>query len=267
MSQLLDVLVDLAPPPRGALDVDGARRATESPFCAFVFKVQAGMDSAHRDRIAFVRVCSGTFERGDGRSPTPPPASRSPPSTRSRCSASNARPWTPRSRATSSGWSTPLRCARATRCIAMTRCSIPPIPSFAPEHFAVARGADPSKHKQFRRGIEQLEQEGVVQVLRSDRRGDQAPVLAAVGPMQFEVAVHRMATEFGAPISLESLPYQVARIVDPADAEFMDRQVSAEVLTRTDGVMLVLFSTRWRLEGFQRDNPDVKLGSLVAAEG
>jgi peptide chain release factor 3 len=143
----------------------------------------------------------------------------------------------------------------------------PPIPSFSPEHFAVARGADPSKHKQFRQGIEQLEQEGVVQVLRSDRRGDQAPVLAAVGPMQFEVAVHRMATELSAPISLESLHYQVARIVDPADAEFMDKQVSSEVLTRTDGVMLVLFSTPWRLEGFQRDNPDVKLGSLVAAEG
>ena len=60
---------------------------------------------------------------------------------------------------------------------------------------------------------------------------------------------------------------RIATLVDPADAEFMNRQVSAEVLTRTDGVMLVLFSTRWRLEGFQRDNPDVKLGSLVAAEG
>jgi peptide chain release factor 3 len=80
-------------------------------------------------------------------------------------------------------------------------------------------------------------------VLRSDHRGDQAPVLAAVGPMQFEVAVHRMATELSAPISLESLPCQVARIVDPTDAEFMAKQVSSEVLTRTDGVMLVLFST------------------------
>src|SRR3546814_17390874 len=67
----------------------------------------------------------------------------------------------------------------------------------------------------------------------SDRRGDQAPVLAAVGPMQFEVATHRMATEFSAPIALESLPYQVARIVDPADAAFMNKQVSAEVLTRS----------------------------------
>jgi peptide chain release factor 3 len=65
VNQLLDVLVELAPPPSGALDVDGARRATESPFSAFVFKVQAGMDSAHRDRIAYARVCSGTFERGE----------------------------------------------------------------------------------------------------------------------------------------------------------------------------------------------------------
>ena len=120
---------------------------------------------------------------------------------------------------------------------------------------------------QFRRGIEQLEQEGVVQVLRSERRGEQAPVLAAVGPMQFEVASHRMAAELSAPISLEPLPYQVARVVDPADADFVGRQVSAEVLTRTDGVQLALFSTPWRLQGFQRDNPDVKLSALVAAEG
>jgi peptide chain release factor-like protein len=92
-------------------------------------------------------------------------------------------------------------------------------------------------------------------VLRSDRCGDHAPVLAAVGPMQFEVTVHRMATELSAPISLESLPYQIARIVDAADAEFIDRQVSAEVLTRIDGVMLVLFSTRWRLQGFPTGPP------------
>ena len=142
----------------------------------------------------------------------------------------------------------------------------PPIPSFSPEHFAVARGTDPSKHKQFRRGIEQLAQEGVVQVLRSDRRGDQSPVLAAVGPMQFEVASHRMATEFSSPIALESLPYTVARAVDPEDAPFVDKQVSMEVLTRTDGVMLALFTTKWRLQGFAEDNPSIHFSSLVAAD-
>ena len=65
VNQLLDVLVQLAPPPSGQLDVDGSRRPADSPFSAFVFKVQAGMDSAHRDRIAYARVCSGTFERGE----------------------------------------------------------------------------------------------------------------------------------------------------------------------------------------------------------
>jgi peptide chain release factor 3 len=266
VNQLLDVLVGLAPSPGAIVDVDGTARDVDAPFSAFVFKVQAGMDSAHRDRIAYARVCSGTFERGEVLT-----------------HASTGKPFVTKyaqsvfgqQRATlDTAWPGDvigLANAAALRpgdtLYRDVPVQYPPIPSFSPEHFAVARNVDPSKHKQFRRGIEQLEQEGVVQVLRSDRRGEQAPVLAAVGPMQFEVATHRMATELSAPISLESLPYQVARIVDPEDADFVNRQVSAEVLTRSDGVMLVLFSTPWRLEGFQRDNPSITLGSLVAAEG
>jgi peptide chain release factor 3 len=266
VNQLLDVLVGYAPAPSGAVDVDGALRAIESPFSAFVFKVQAGMDSSHRDRIAYARVVSGTFERGDvltHAATGKPFVTKYAQSVFGQQRATLDRAWP--------GDVIGLANAAALRpgdtLYVDAAVQYPPIPSFSPEHFAVARGADPSKHKQFRRGIEQLEQEGVVQVLRSDRRGEQAPVLAAVGPMQFEVATHRMATEYSAPISLESLPYQVARVVDPADAEFMNRQVSSEVMTRSDGVLLVLFSTPWRLEGFQRDNPDVTLGSLVAAEG
>lgn len=266
VNQLLDVLVELAPAPSGSVDVDGNRRAVESPFSAFVFKVQAGMDSSHRDRIAYARVVSGTFERGDVLTHA---ATGKPFVTKyaqsvfgqQRSTLDDAWP----------GDVIGLANAAALRpgdtLYRDIPVAYPPIPSFSPEHFAVARGTDPSKHKQFRKGIAQLEQEGVVQVLRSDKRGEQAPVFAAVGPMQFEVAAHRMATELSAPISLESLPYQIARVVSPEDADFVNRQVSAEVLTRSDGVMLVLFSTPWRLEGFQRDNPDIKLGSLVAAEG
>jgi peptide chain release factor 3 len=264
VNQLLDVLVQLAPPPRGQLDVDGNRRPAEAPFSAFVFKVQAGMDSAHRDRIAYARVCSGTFERGEVLT-----------------HATTGKPFVTKYAQSVFGQQrSTLDTAWPGDVIGLANAAAlrpgdtlyrdvpvqyPPIPSFSPEYFAVARGTDPSKHKQFRRGIEQLDQEGVVQVLRSDKRGDQAPVFAAVGPMQFEVAAHRMAGELSAPIELESLPYTVARIVDPQDAEFVNRQHSAEVLTRTDGVMLVIFSTKWRLEGFQRDNPDVHLRSLVAA--
>ena len=264
VNQLLDVLVQLAPSPHGQLDVEGHRRAAESPFSAFVFKVQAGMDSAHRDRIAYARVCSGTFERGEVLT-----------------HATTGKPFVTKYAQSVFGQQrTTLDTAWPGDVIGLANANVlrpgdtlyrdvpvqyPPIPSFSPEHFAVARGTDPSKHKQFRKGIEQLEQEGVVQVLRSDRRGDQAPVFAAVGPMQFEVASHRMAAEMSAPISLDSLPYTVARAAAPDDVEFLQRQPSVEVFTRTDGVILVLFSTKWRLEGFQRDNPDVKLQSLVAA--
>ena len=264
VNQLLDNLVRLAPAPGGQVDADGDVRPVEAPFSAFVFKVQAGMDAAHRDRIAYARVCSGTFERGDVLT-----------------HAATGKPFVTKyaqsvfgqQRSTlDSAWPGDvigLANAAALRPGDTLFCDIPvrfpPIPSFSPEHFAVARGTDPSKHKQFRRGIEQLGQEGVVQILTSDRRGDQAPVLAAVGPLQFEVASHRMAAEFNAPISLESLPYTVARAVDPQDAPFVDKQVSVEVLTRTDGVMLALFPTKWRLQGFQQDNPEVRLSSLVAA--
>jgi len=264
VNQLLDVLVQLAPSPSGQIDVEGHKRPADSPFSAFVFKVQAGMDSSHRDRIAYARVCSGTFERGEVLT-----------------HATTGKPFVTKYAQSVFGRErSTLDTAWPGDVIGLANANVlrpgdtlyrdvpvqyPPIPSFSPEHFAVARGTDPSKHKQFRKGIEQLEQEGVVQVLRSDRRGEQAPVFAAVGPMQFEVASHRMAAELSAPIALETLPYSVARIVDPADAEFVNKQPSAEVLTRTDGVMLALFSTKWRLEGFQRDNPDVHLTSLVAA--
>ena len=264
VNQLLDVLVQLAPAPNGQIDVEGNRRPTEAPFSAFVFKVQAGMDSSHRDRIAYARVYSGTFERGDVLT-----------------HAATGKPFVTKYAQSVFGQQrSTLDAAWPGDVIGLANAATlrpgdtlyrdvpvqyPPIPSFSPEHFAVVRGTDPSKHKQFRRGIEQLEQEGVVQVLRSDKRGEQAPVFAAVGPMQFEVATHRMASELSAPIALESLPYTVARVVDPEDADFVNKQPSAEVLTRTDGVMLALFSTKWRLEGFLRDNPSITLHSLVAA--
>ena len=264
VNQLLDNLVRLAPAPSGQLDVDGNLRPVDAAFSAFVFKVQAGMDSAHRDRIAYARVCSGTFERGDvltHASTGKPFVTKYAQSVfgQQRSTLDDAWPGDVIGLANAASLRPGDTLFRDVPVI------FPPIPSFSPEYFAVARGTDPSKHKQFRRGIEQLEQEGVAQVLRSDRRGDQAPVLAAVGPMQFEVFSHRMATEFNAPIALESLPYTIARAVDPEDAPFLDKQVSVEVLTRTDGVMLALFTTKWRLQGFQEDNPGVRLRSLVAA--
>ena len=200
---LLDAVVDLAPPPSPREDEDGKPRDLDAPFSALVFKVQANMDPAHRDRIAFVRVASGRFERGMvvTHGPTGKPfATKYAHSVfgQERETVDEAYP----------GDVVGLVNATDVR-VGDTLwvdepVTFPTIPSFAPEHFAVARVRDTGRFKQFRKGIAQLDEEGVVQVLRDDAMGDQAPVLAAVGPMQFEVAVHRLENEFGAPVELST---------------------------------------------------------------
>jgi peptide chain release factor 3 len=262
--QLLDVLLALAPPPDARDDEKGAPRPLDAPFSAFVFKVQAGMDANHRDRLAYVRVCSGVFERG---SVVTHSATGKPFATkyaqqvfgRDRETVDVAYP----------GDVVGLVNANALRVgdslYVDEPVTFPPIPSFAPEHFAVCRAEDSGRYKQFRRGIEQLEQEGTVQVLRSDVRGDQAPVLAAVGPMQFEVSQHRMAGEFNAPVRLDPLPYSLAMLTDRAGAKDLVGQSGVEVFERGDGALLALFADKWRLSRVQRDLPDTYLEPLVAA--
>ena len=261
---LLDVLVDLAPAPIGRPDTEGLTRPVDAPFSAFVFKVQSGMDAAHRDRLAYIRICSGLFERGmvvvhaaTGR----PFATKYAQHVfgRERESIDVAYP----------GDVVGLVNASALHVgdtlYTDRPVSYPPLTTFAPEHFAVARSLETAKHKQFRRGIEQLESEGVVQVLRSDRRGDQAPVFAVVGPMQFEVASHRMEHEFGAPVQLEPLPYSLAMRTDEASVPGITASSGTEVLRRTDGELLALFTTKWVM-GVVRAKAGLTLEPLVAAQ-
>jgi peptide chain release factor 3 len=261
---LLDTLVDLAPAPGPRPDADGVLREIDSPFSAFVFKVQAGMDVAHRDRLAFVRVCSGTFERGmivTHSGTNRPFATKYAQQVmgRERTSIDRAFP----------GDVVGLVNANALRVgdtlFVDQPVTFPAIPSFSPEHFAVARAKDTSRYKQFRRGIEQLDHEGVVQVLRSDLRGAQAPVLAAVGPMQFEVAEHRMAHEFNSPISLDRLGYSLARRTDADGRDRLRGQRAVEVLARSDSVLLAVFSDRWRLQSVERELTDILLAPLVVS--
>ncbi len=141
----------------------------------------------------------------------------------------------------------------------------PPIPSFAPEHFSVCRAESAGKYKQFRKAIDQLDSEGVVQVLRNEIRGDASPVLAAVGPMQFEVVTARMKTEFGVETSFQGLPYQLARRTDAESVDELNRQRGVEVFTRSDGALLALVSDKWRLQYIEKEHGDLTLEPLVAA--
>ncbi|WP_290714917.1 peptide chain release factor 3, partial [Gordonia sp. UBA7599] len=182
--QLLEALVELAPAPAGRADVDGTVREVTDPFSAVVFKVQAGMDSSHRDRLAYMRIVSGEFERGmvvthaqTGR----PFATKYAQAVfgRDRSTVDTAYP------GDVVGLVNATALAPGDTLFDDPRVEFPPIGSFAPEHFATLRARTAGKYKQFRKAMDQLESEGVVQVLRNDTRGDASPVLAAVGPMQF----------------------------------------------------------------------------------
>jgi len=262
--RLLDAVTQFAPAPAERADIKGERRPVDAPFSGLVFKVQANMDPAHRDRMAFVRVCSGRFERGmvlthaaTGR----PFATKYAQSMfgQDRETVEEAFP----------GDVIGLVNATALRpgdtLYGEIPVEFPPIPSFAPEHFAVVRGKEAGKQKQFRRGIEQLDTEGVVQVLASDVRGDQAPVLAAVGPLQFDVVLHRLEHEFGGRAELDHLDYTIARRTDAEGARALAGQRGVEVLTRRhDGALLALFTDKWRLGQIQREHLDILLEPLIA---
>ncbi|MGQ4598262.1 peptide chain release factor 3 [Nocardia sp. R6R-6] len=261
--QLLETLVALAPAPRARGDVDGTPRETGDPFSAVVFKVQAGMDAAHRDRLAFMRIVSGEFERGMvvTHAQTGRPFATKYALTvfgRERATVDTAYP------GDVVGLVNATALAPGHTLYVDKKVEFPPIPSFAPEHFAVLRAQSAGKYKQFRKAVDQLDSEGVVQVLRNDIRGDASPVLAAVGPMQFEVVTARMLTEFNVETTMEHLGYTLARRTDAASADELGRQRGVEVFTRSDGALLALFSDKWRLQYIEKEHPALVLEPLVA---
>ncbi|MCW2867625.1 MAG: prfC, partial [Marmoricola sp.] len=273
VATLLQTLVDLAPPAspfhHGEADPQDPEgrpaqvREVTAPFSAFVFKVQAGMDTNHRDRLAFARVCSGVFERGMVVT-----------------HAQSGRPFATKyaqsvfgrdREVVDTAW--PGDIIGLVNANALTvgdtiyvdePVQYPPIATFAPEHFAIATAVDRGRFKQFQRGIDQLDSEGVVQVLRSDLRGNQSPVLAAVGPMQFEVVQARMESEFGAAIRLERLGYTEARRTDAASAPTWRDVRGVEILERRDGTLLLLAPDKWRIRVMERDHPELTLETLLA---
>jgi len=260
---LLAALTDLAPPPLPRPDVNGHARPLDGEFSGQVFKVQANLDPRHHDRLAFVRINSGRFERGMqlnvARTERP-------------FSTNYAHGLFGRGRETMQeafpGDIVGLVNARNLRLgdtlYAGEAVEFRPIPSFAPEHFMRVRATDPSRRKQFRRGLATLEEEGVVQILTHPDHSDHMPVLAAVGPMQYEVAEYRMQEEFGAPIELERLPYSLARRTDPQTAPALRDLRRVEVLARGDGVLLALFPDEYWLRQTVKNHPTATLEPLFA---
>ncbi|MGV0384972.1 peptide chain release factor 3 [Corynebacterium sp. 22_2729] len=275
--QILDTLCALAPAPAGrdsdpkvleaaaggnSGSIDEHRDPTDE-FSGVIFKVQAGMDRNHRDSLAFMRVVSGVFERG--MQVTHAQSGRS-------FSTKYALTVFGRTRATVEaaypgdivGLVNAGSLAPGDTIYSGKKVQFPPMPQFAPEHFRTLRAKSLGKYKQFRKALEQLDSEGVVQILRNDARGDANPVMAAVGPMQFEVMQARMDVEYNVETVADPVPYSVARRTDAESAPMLAKQRGVEIFTRTDGELIALFGDKWKLAFVEKEHPELTMETLVA---
>jgi peptide chain release factor 3 len=257
VKELLDAFVELAPAPMPRATLTRIVSPYEEDFSGFVFKIQANMDPAHRDRIAFLRVCSGKFTRG--------------------------------MKVRHHRIGKDISIANATILMAQDRTNVEEaypgdiigihnhgtikigdtfsskeelkftgIPNFAPEHFRRIRLADPMKNKQLQKGLTQLAEEGAVQVFRP--MGSSDYILGAVGVLQFDVTVDRLKNEYGATTVYEPVSYVVARWVSCKDQKLMKEFVknnSNYLANDADGNLTFLTSSMWRLENCMEEWPGI----------
>ena len=260
---LLDAVVDLAPAPSPRADVNDIDRALDAPFSAFVFKIQANMDPNHRDRLAFARVCSGVFERGMDAT----------------CTRSKRLVATKYATTAFGSDRETVEVAYPGDIIGLINANdlrigdtlyadavveFPGVPRFEPEVFATARPLDSGRFKQFRKGLAQLDEEGVVQVLRDPDLGDSDPILAAVGALQLEVFAHRLAGEFNAPIEVRPTIYQAIRLTDRASIPRLQTIGGIRILKRSDEALVALFENKFRLQRLLADEPELTLVPILA---
>ena len=260
--------------PAGAALDPGSGSALGPPdsptFSGFVFKIQANMDPRHRDRIAFVRVCSGRFERAMA-----VPHLR----TGKRVRLSSPQKLFAQEREIVDeafpgdivGLVGHDAFGIGDTLSDQDGFIYDEIPRFAPECFAYLRNPQTAKYKQFRQGLDQLLQEGVIQVFHLRDSVTKVPLLAAVGPLQFEVVQYRLQSEYGAESRLETAAWDRVRWLDPdfdpAALADLKLPTGAAAADDTDGQPVVLFPSEWSVRYFTDRNPGVALHATPAKPG
>lgn len=259
---LLDAFLDLAPTPRPR-SIDGrVISPADSGFSGFVFKIQANMDPKHRDRLAFIRICSGKFERDMSVIHT---------RTGKKLRLSSSHKIFGRERETVDeaypGDVVGLIGHSDFR-IGDTLAQDPTlayheIPRFTPECFAWLQSPSTAQFKRFREGLEQLLQEGVVQSFLIPNSTQRVPLLGAVGPLQFEVVQFRLQTEYGAESRLEQAPWSIIRWVvsgGPVDEGILP--TGARLAIDAKGQQVILFQEQWACDFFAQRNASIQLSAL-----
>ncbi|UUO17563.1 peptide chain release factor 3 [Dolichospermum heterosporum] len=237
---------------------------TYPEFTGFIFKLQANMDPKHRDRVAFVRVCTGKFEKDMtvNHARTGKVVRLSRPQklfAQERESIDVAYP------GDVIGLNNPGVFAIGDTIYTGQKLEYEGIPYFSPELFATLRNPNPSKFKQFQKGVSELREEGAVQIMYSTDEAKRDPILAAVGQLQFEVVQFRLQNEYGVETILDLLPYSVARwVLGGWEAlKQVGRLFNTTTVKDSMGRPVLLFRNEWNCQQLEGDHPGLKLSAIA----
>jgi peptide chain release factor 3 len=260
VEHFLERFIKFAPCPGPRKSSNGEIQADSSQFSGFIFKIQANMNPMHRDRIAFMRICSGKFVRGiatvHGR------LGRD-------VRLSKVFHFFGQDREMiEEAWPGDIVGVLDTSgdiLIGDTlaqgkRIEYDGVPQFSPENFSTVANLDPMKRKQLKKGIEQLTEEGVVQVYFQPGQGDVVPILGAVGELQFEIFKQRIETEYGIKIRMERMTFGCARWItgDKAAVDAFQPGLDMKKLEDRNGNPVILFLNEWAVNYVERKNPELK---------
>ncbi len=255
-----------SPLPRNSSD--GMIDPIKNDFSAFVFKIQANMNKAHRDRIAFMRICSGKFEAGmevnhiQG-------GKKLRLSQPQQLMAQDRKIIEEAYAGDIIGVFDPgIFSIGDTLCMPNDKFKYEGIPTFSPEHFAKVRQVDTMKRKQFLKGITQIAQEGAIQIFQEYNTGMEEIIVGVVGVLQFDVLKHRLDSEYGVEIRLEPLAYEYIRWIEDKHMDISKLSVTADTKKIKDlkGNPLLLFVHSWSINTVLDRNKGLKLAEFGTAE-
>ena len=265
----LESFLKMTPPPLPRVADCGEIDTFSPDFSAFVFKIQANMNKAHRDRLAFMRICSGKFQRETeyyhvqtGRKMRLSQPQQLMAAEREIVEEAYA--------GDVIGVFDPgVFSIGDTITVPGKKFRYSGIPVFAPEHFARVSAKDSMKRKQFVKGTEQIAQEGAIQIFKVPNSGMEEVIVGVVGTLQFDVFEYRMKNEYGVDLRMEGLPYEEIRLIDryPGDLTDMNLGSDAELLEDYRGRNLLVFTSFWAIDFTCRRNPGLELSEIVVSEG
>ena len=245
----LDSFIELTTSPLPRATKQGSVEPDSDKFSAFVFKIQANMNKAHRDRMTFMRICSGKFERDkeyyhvQGKK-----ALRL--SQPQQLMASDRQIINEAYAGDIIGVFDPgIFSIGDTVCEVKDRVEFEGIPTFAPEHFAMIEHKDSLKRKQFVKGVEQIAQEGAIQIFHEPNTGMERVIVGVVGVLQFEVLEYRLKNEYNVEVIRNNLPFQYIRWIKDKKCEVKDLNLTSDTKWVQDfkGNDLLIFTSTWNI--------------------